>query len=74
MNQLTDALSIAVTEHRYDFVCNITAEIVATLEKQGLTFDELLDGLANYAFLHSKSTDAACFLVRACLSARKAQM
>ncbi|MDZ8138227.1 MAG: hypothetical protein RM049_23455 [Nostoc sp. DedQUE04] len=74
MNQLTEALNIATTEHRHDFVCSITVEIVTSLEKQGFSFDELLDGLANYAFVNNKSTDAACFLVQACLSARKAQM
>lgn len=71
MNQLTEALGIAATEHRYDFVCSIAAEIVTSLENQGFDFDELLDGLANYAFVNNRNVETACNLQQACLSARK---
>ncbi|MBW4675944.1 MAG: hypothetical protein KME52_18555 [Desmonostoc geniculatum HA4340-LM1] len=70
MNQLTEALDIAATEHRHDFVCEISAQFVSSLERQGFSFFEVLDGLTNYAFLHSKGIDTVCYLTQASLAAR----
>ncbi|MHC5719538.1 MAG: hypothetical protein ACYTX0_47710, partial [Nostoc sp.] len=68
MNQLTETLNIAATEHRRDFVCNITAQFVDSLEKQGFTFEEVLDGLMNYAWVNTNSIDTVYFLMQASLS------
>ncbi len=71
LTAVDEALNIAVKEHKYDFMCNIAAEIVTSLENQGFTFEELLDGLANYAYMTNKGADATCYIVQASLSARK---
>ncbi|MEH1828280.1 MAG: hypothetical protein V7L22_23585 [Nostoc sp.] len=71
MNRLSETLNIAATEYRRDFVCDLTAQFVDSLENQGFTFDEVLDGLVNYAWVNSYSVDTVCDLVKATLSARK---
>ena len=74
MNQLTETLNIAATEYRRDFLCNITAQFVDSLENQGFTFEEVLDGLANYAWMkRTDSINAYCFLVQASLSLSKTE-
>jgi hypothetical protein len=74
MNQQTVSLDVAIAEHRHDFVCNTTAQVVTSLEDQGFTFEELLDGLANYAWMNGKGTDAVCYLVQASLLVGKTDM
>jgi hypothetical protein len=71
MNDLAVTLNIAIAEHRHEFLCSISADFVTSLESQGFTFEELLDGLANYAYMNDKGTDAVCYLVQASLSVRK---
>ncbi len=76
MNDLAavaETLDIAASEYRHDFLCSITAKVVTSLENQGFTFEELLDGLANYAYMNAKGTDAVCYLVQASLAAREAR-
>ncbi len=71
MNQLTETLQIALKEQRHDFVCSSLAQVMTFLEGQGFTFDEVLDGLVNYAWVNAYSVDTVCDLVNATLSARK---
>lgn len=73
MNQLTEALNIVTTEHRHEFLCSITAQFVTSLEHQGFTFEELLDGLANYAYFNAYPVDTVFGLVKATLAATKAK-
>ncbi len=70
MSELTEVLEIALLEQRRDFVCNITAEFVDSLKLQGFGLDEILDGLMNYAWVNTNSTDAICLLAKASLSLR----
>lgn len=71
MSQETVSLEIVLKEQRYDFVCNSLAQVMTFLEKQGFTFEEVLDGLMNYAWVNTNSIDTACFLMQASLSLRK---
>jgi hypothetical protein len=71
MSKDSASLEIVLKEQRHDFVCNSLAQIMAFLEGQGFTFDEVLDGLVNYAWVNSYSADTVCDLVKATLSARK---
>ncbi|MHC5819379.1 MAG: hypothetical protein ACYT04_26745 [Nostoc sp.] len=73
MNQETVSLEIVLKEQRYDFVCSSLAQVMTFLERQGFTFDEVLDGLANYAWMKTDSIDAYCFLVQASLSLSKTE-
>ncbi|MHC5829225.1 MAG: hypothetical protein ACYT04_78265, partial [Nostoc sp.] len=73
MNQLTENLEITLKECRYDNASNTTAQIMNFLEKQGFTFDEIVDGLVNYAWINTNSIDAVCFLAQASLSLRKVE-
>ncbi|WP_375495382.1 hypothetical protein [uncultured Nostoc sp.] len=71
MNKLSENLEIALKEQRHDFVCSSLAQVMTFLENQGFTFDEVLDGLVNYALVNAYSADTVCDLVNATLSARK---
>ncbi|MHC5779720.1 hypothetical protein [Nostoc sp.] len=71
MNHLVISLDIALKEQRHDFVCNSLAQVMNYLENQGFTFDEVLDGLANYAWMNAYSVDTVCNLAKSSLSARK---
>ncbi|WP_375491127.1 hypothetical protein [uncultured Nostoc sp.] len=71
MNKDLVSIEIALKEQRHDFVCSSLAQVMTFLENQGFTFDEVLDGLVNYAWVNSYSVDTVCDLVKATLSARK---
>jgi len=71
MNQDSVSIEIVLKEQRHDFVCNSLAQVMTFLEGQGFTFDEVLDGLVNYAWVNSYPVDTVCDLVNATLSARK---
>ncbi|MBN3951951.1 MAG: hypothetical protein HWQ38_37995 [Nostoc sp. NMS7] len=71
MNKLVISLDIALKEQRHDFVCSTTAQVMTFLENQGFTFDEVLDGLVNYAWVNAYSVDTVFGLAKASLSARK---
>ncbi|MEH1780395.1 MAG: hypothetical protein V7L26_15010 [Nostoc sp.] len=68
MNKQTENLNIALEEHRHDFVCSSLLQVMTFLEDQGFTFEEVLDGLANYAYINAKGGDTVCFLMKASLS------
>jgi hypothetical protein len=70
MNKQTETLNIALEEHRHDFVCSSLLQVMIFLENQGFTFEEVLDGLANYAYINAKRGDTVCFLVKASLSVK----
>jgi hypothetical protein len=71
MSKDSASIEIALKEQRHDFVCNSLAQVMTFLEKQGFTFDEVLDGLVNYDWVNSYSVDTVCDLVDATLSAKK---
>ncbi|WP_445634586.1 hypothetical protein NSTC745_06406 [Nostoc sp. DSM 114161] len=68
MSHLTEALEIALLEQRHDCVCSITAQFVESFKHQGFGFDELVDGLMNYAWANTDSADAVYFLCQAALA------
>ncbi|MEH1822107.1 MAG: hypothetical protein V7L31_24035 [Nostoc sp.] len=72
MSKDSVSIEIALKEQRHDFVCNSLAQVMTFLEGQGFTFDEVLDGLVNYAWMKTDSIDAVCFLMQASLSVAKA--
>jgi hypothetical protein len=71
MNKDSVPIEIVLKEQRHDFVCNSLAQVMSFLTNQGFTFDEVLDGLVNYAFVNAYSADTVCDLVNATLSAKK---
>ncbi|MEH2148601.1 hypothetical protein [Nostoc sp.] len=71
MNKHSETLEIALIEQRHDFVCNSLAQVMTFLAGLGFTFDEVLDGLVNYAWVNAYSADTVCDLVKATLSAQK---
>ncbi|MEH1808491.1 hypothetical protein [Nostoc sp.] len=73
MNKGSVSIEIALIEQRHDFVCNTTAQVMNFLEKQGFTFEEVLDGLMNYAWVNTNSIDTVCFLMQASLSLKKVE-
>jgi hypothetical protein len=69
MKELTE-LNIALTEARQDVLYNFLAQMTTSLERQGFTFFDVLDGLTNYAYINNKGVDTVCYLSLASSSVR----
>ncbi|MCC5618417.1 hypothetical protein LC605_25695 [Nostoc sp. CHAB 5836] len=72
MNQLTEVIEIYLKECRENYVRDLVNQFVSSLESQGFELNEIVDGLTNYAYMNTDSTEAVCFLVKSSLSLRKA--
>jgi hypothetical protein len=70
MSQSTELLKISLKECRQDWLHNFLNETFISLESQGFTFEEILDGLMSHAYMTQQSADTVFFLAKASLSLR----
>jgi len=70
MSQSTELLEISLKECRQDWLHNFLSETLASLESQGFTFEEILDGLMSHAYMTHKSAGTVFFLAKASLSVK----
>ncbi|MEH1920593.1 MAG: hypothetical protein V7L07_05920 [Nostoc sp.] len=71
--ELSVALEISLKECRENYVRDLVNQFVSSLEIQGFALNEIVDGLTNYAYMNTDSTDAVCFLIKASLSLSKTE-